>query len=162
MALGSILNVFLFFSRHCLLLSIICFAFFYHFIWFDMKAKKEKRKVSKNMKIEVRNVHFAKSFHFYLISALIKDHISNIFYEYLWLSHNFNIIVINTRLLHIFMQWQRKDIQWNGYSCSHSSSIFFILFVIILIVPSNDWRETYFKNDGICWWYTLDSIYLNF
>lgn len=106
MALGSILNVFLFFSRHCLLLSIICFAFFYHFIWFDMKAKKvkkERRKIRKNMKIEVRNVHFAKSFHFNLIPALIKDHISNIFYECLWLSHNFNIIVINTRLLHIFM-----------------------------------------------------------
>lgn len=65
------------------------------------------------MKIEVRNVHFAKSFHFYLISALIKDHISNIFYEYLWLSHNFNIIVINTRLLHIFMHSDSERILFN-------------------------------------------------
>lgn len=70
-------------------------------ISFDLTWKQKKKEKKQNMKIEVRKVHFAKNFHFNSISALIKDHTSNIFYECLWLSHNFNIIVINMCLLYL-------------------------------------------------------------
>lgn len=162
MALGSILNAFSFFSCHCLLLSIICFAFFYHFIWFDMKAKKERKKAKYENRSQKGS--FCQEFPFqFNFSA---DQGSYIKY-FLW------VFMIVTQFQHhcnqyvsaVFMHSDSERI-FNETAilaaCSNSSSVFFILFVIIQILPSNDWRETYFKNDGICWWYTLDSIYLNF
>lgn len=136
----------------------------FRLIWHESKKRKKKSKIwkSKSERFILPRISISIQFQFNFSA----DQGSYIKY-FLW------VFMIVTQFQHhcnqyvsaVFMHSDSERI-FNETAilaaCSNSSSVFFILFVIIQILPSNDWRETYFKNDGICWWYTLDSIYLNF